>query len=74
MKLTHMEPRDRGMPKNQYGSSSYGDWCKREAKRIGGDARYVEEYRIKVGKETKIVDSKTKGAIAWCRVDRIDQD
>ena len=71
MKLTKMEPRDSAMPKNEHGSTTYGEWCKKEVERIGGDARYVEEYRITVEGQKQIVTSETSGAQAWCRVDRV---
>ena len=61
MKLTKMEIRDSKMDKNQHGSLTYGEWCKKEVERIGESARYVEEIRT---------NSKGK-KVAWCRIDRI---
>ena len=71
MKLTYMGKRDEAMENNQHGSATYGDWCKKEVKRIGGDARYVEEYRITVNGKKEIVPEGTSKAVAWCRVDRV---
>ena len=65
MKLTRMEPVEIAMPANRHGAATYGEWCKAETKRIGGDARYIEETRTTTdhGKE------KTR---QWCRVDRFE--
>lgn len=71
MKLTKMEPRDYPMPTNQYGAATYGEWCKKEVARIGGDARYIEEFRVIEGGEMKTVPEGTENAKAWCRVDRV---
>ena len=71
MKLTKMELRDSGMPKNEHGSSTYGEWCKKEVKRIGAGASYFEEFRISTKDGVEVVPEGTEKAKAWCRVDRV---
>jgi len=69
MKLTKMELADMAMPANQHGAATYGDWCRKEVERIGGDAKYVEQMRTVASSAGKN-PAGVKVARAWCRVDR----
>jgi hypothetical protein len=56
-KMTKMEPADVAMGPNQFGATTYGEWCDAEAHRIGSGAVVVREIR---GKNER----------TWCRIDK----
>ena len=56
MKMTKTEPADSNMEANQFGATTYGEWCVKEAARIGGGAKVVTEV-------------KKRGRV-WCRIEK----